>query len=135
LTVPPDQVEIVRRFLEGAQRDPDAVWDAFAETVEWETGPLQIPGVPPMAHGPAGVRDFFRRWVGIFEDWGYEVEELIGVGEAVVAQIHQWGRGKGSGVVVDQHFWQIYTVRDAEIVRVTHRHSRGEALRAAEAGE
>ena len=33
-----ENVEIVRRFLEGAQETPDAVWDIFDEEVEWDTG-------------------------------------------------------------------------------------------------
>lgn len=126
-----ERVEIVRRFLEGARRDPDTAWSAFAEDVEWEVGQLRIPGATPVSRGPDGVRNFFRHWVGAFEDWDYEVEELIDAGDSVVAQIHQWGRGKGSGVTVDQHFWQIHTVRDGRIVRVTHRLEKSEALRTA----
>ncbi|MCD6016742.1 MAG: hypothetical protein K0R88_2826 [Solirubrobacterales bacterium] len=61
-------------------------------------GGLAIPDVPATSRGPDGVRRFFRLWVGTFEGWAYEVEEVIDAGDAAVAvHIHQWGRGRGSG--------------------------------------
>ncbi len=127
-----DNVELVRRFLEGARVDPDAVWDIFAEEVEWDlAGIPAAPDVSPVSRGPDAVQDFFRRWVGAFDDWDYEVEELIEGPEAVAARIHQWGRGKGSGIPVDNRFWQVWVMRDGKAVRVAHREDQGEALAAA----
>jgi SnoaL-like domain len=70
-----ENVEIVRRFMRLAPGNPDAVWDIFDGDVEWEIGDLAIPDFPNTSHGPDGVREFFRRWVGAFDDWGYEVED------------------------------------------------------------
>ena len=73
----------VRRFLDRARHDPDAVWD-------------------------------------IFYEWDYEVEQLIDRSDRVAVRIHQWGRGKGSGIPVDAHFWQVWEMRDGKAIRVMH---------------
>ena len=91
-----ENVEIVRRFLEGAQETPDAVWNIFDEEVEWDTGYWSAPDFPERTYGPDAVREFFRRWVGAFDDWGYVVEELIEGPNSVVAQIHQWAAGRAA---------------------------------------
>lgn len=129
--MPHDHAKAVRRYTDLARTDPDAVWDIFDADVVWEIGALAIPDFPNTAHGPDGVREFFRRWIGAFEDWDYEVEETIERGDTVLLRIHQWGRGKGSGAWVDQHFWQIWTMRGPKAVRVTHAVDREEALKAA----
>ncbi|HZA90235.1 MAG TPA: nuclear transport factor 2 family protein [Solirubrobacterales bacterium] len=126
-----ENVEVVRRFLDQAAETPDAVWDIFDESVEWEVGALGIPDFPPTSHSPDGVREFFRRWVGTFDDWGFDVEEMIEAPDAVAVHIHQWGRGKGSGAAVDQRFWEVWTMRDGKAVRVTHHYQRAAALEAA----
>jgi ketosteroid isomerase-like protein len=125
-----DNVRSVRRFLDHAREDPD-VWDIFDEDVLWEVGALVIPDVPATSRGPDGVREFFRHWVGAFEGWAYEVEEVIDAGDAVAVRIHQWGRGKGSGVTVDLRFWEVWIMRDGKAVRVTHGLEKADALEAA----
>jgi ketosteroid isomerase-like protein len=126
-----DNVRSVRHFLDRAREDPD-VWDIFDQDVLWEVGGLAIPDAPATSRGPDGVRKFFRRWVGTFEGWAYEVEEVIDAGDAAVAvHIHQWGRGKGSGAPVDLRFWEVWIMRDGKAVRVTHRLEKADALEAA----
>ena len=129
--MPDGDVAIVRRFLETAERDQDQAWSVFADDVEWRIEALTVPGFPPAFHGPDGVREFFRRWVGSFEDWGYEAEEYVAGQEAVVVQIHQWGRGKGSGAPVDLTFWQVWWLHDGKAVRVVHDLDRDAAFKAA----
>ena len=128
-----ENVAIVERFIEQARTRPDAVWDIFDKDVDWELDPaaLALPDFPPSSHGPDGIRDFFRRLVGAFEDWDYEAEDVFGVGDAVLVHIHHWGRGKGSGAQVEARFWQVWIMRDAKAVRVTHHIERAEALEAA----
>ena len=81
---------------------------------------LSLPDFPASCHGPDGVREFFRRWVSTFADWDYEVEEVLDRRDVVAVRIHQWGRGRESGVEVEQRFWQVWTLRDGKAVRVTH---------------
>jgi ketosteroid isomerase-like protein len=126
-----EDVETVRRFIRMARKHPDAVWDVFADDVVWEIGDLSIPDFPATSHGPEGVREFFRRWISAFGSWDYEVEEWIDAGDAVVAHIHQWGSGKGSGANVEGRFWEVWMMRNGKAVRVVHFRDREEALAAA----
>ena len=124
-----ENVEIVRRFLDGAHENPDAVWDIFDEGVVWEIGPLRVPDLPATSRGPDEVREFFRRWAGSFEDWGFEAEEPVPIGRnGVVVRIEQWGRGKGSGARVDLRFWEAWDMRDGKAIRVTHHYEKADAL-------
>jgi ketosteroid isomerase-like protein len=125
-----ENVEIVRRMYDRALQDPDALYELLDDNIEWETGGLGYPN-PPTDRGREAVRQFFREWVGAFEEWGFEVEELSEAGNSVVACIHQWGRGKSSGVDVDQRFWQVWTMRDRKAIRATHHLDRAAALEAA----
>jgi ketosteroid isomerase-like protein len=125
-----ENVEFVRRMLDQAEDDPEAMYECLADDVEWEASELELPGRATY-HGPEGVREFFRDWVGAFEAWGYEAEEFIDAADATVVQIHQWGRGKGSGVAVDNRFWQVWTVRNGKVIRATHHFQKARALKAA----
>lgn len=126
-----ENVEIVARMLDRAQHDPPALWDVLDEEVVFEVGPIAILDVAPIYHGPAGDQEFFRRWIGPFEEWGYETLELIDAGDSVVAQIHQWGRGRVSAATVAQTFWQSWTLRDGRLVRGSNHASKEDALLAA----
>jgi ketosteroid isomerase-like protein len=129
-------VELVERVLAEAQHNPDSLWEALDDDVLWEPGDLDIPDAGETHwRGPAGVQEFFRRWIGPFNEWGYEVREVIDAGASVVAHVHQWGRGKGSGAKVESQFWLVWTVLGGKIVRGRHYIERADALAAAGVAE
>jgi ketosteroid isomerase-like protein len=121
--MPQENVKRVQRFLDLALEDPDA-WEIFDDDVEWEVSDLRIPGFPDSFHGPDGVREFLRQWVGPFGNWGYEVEDVIDAGDTVLVHVHQWGSGRGSGATVEGRFWQVWVMREGKAIRVTNRVSK-----------
>ena len=122
---------MVERVLGRARDDPNALWGILADDVSWEFAALDIPDAgATVFRGPAGVREFFRRWIGPFDEWGYDVGEVIDAGDSVLVRIHQWGRGRGSGATVESRFWQVLTLCDGKVVRVTHHSDRAQALEA-----
>ena len=134
-------VEIIRRMLDQGQARPGASWEILEasweileeildDDVQWEVSALGIAGLTTF-HSPDGVRQFYLRWLGAFEEWGYDTEELIDVGDSVVVRVHQWGRGKGSGVSVDNRFWQVWTFREGKVIHSTHHWEKEQALEAA----
>jgi ketosteroid isomerase-like protein len=125
-----ESIELVRRMLDLARSDPEAMYEAMAEDVEWDVSDLDLLGRSKY-HGRDQVREFFRDWVGAFDEWGYEAEELVDAGDAVVVRLHQWGRGRGSGAAVDLSFWQVWTVHEGKVTRATHHLHRAQAIRAA----
>ena len=116
--------------MDRARDEPEAVWGIFHEDVVWDmTGIPAAPDAPLKSHGPDAVRDFFRRWAGAFADWDYTVEEVKSGPGTVIVQIHQRGRGKGSGAPVDARFWQIWVMQRGKAIRVTHQAEEDEALK------
>jgi hypothetical protein len=103
-----ENVELVERVLGEAQDRPSALWEVLDDEVVWEIGTLDIPDAGTTEwRGPGGVREFFRSWTGPFDEWGYEVVEVIDAGDSVVAHIPRdapfregrGARGRGRGAV------------------------------------
>jgi ketosteroid isomerase-like protein len=59
-----------------------------------------------------------REWLSTWErPFKIEAEELIQEGERILALIRWRGRGKGSGVAVDDRGAHLWTFRDGKVVR------------------
>jgi ketosteroid isomerase-like protein len=115
-----ESVELVTRVLREARDRPAALWEVLDDDVVWEVGALGMPDIAGTYRGPDGVREFFRRWVGPFDEWDFEAVEVRDEGDSVLCRIRQWGRGRGSGAEVENEFWLEWTVRDGRIVRCEH---------------
>ena len=126
-----ENLEIMRRGYEhfvatGALLDelvdPEFVWDmsTFGAWPERQT-----------YEGIEGAREFLAAWVDAWEDWELEVEELREAGDRVVAVVTQRGRAKATGLPVDMHFAQLWTLRDGKQLRMEMYATPEEALRAA----
>ena len=124
-----ENVEVLRDALNRARDDPEAFYRVFDPDVEWDhSANVPYGGV---LTGVDGVRQFFRRWIGTFEEWGFRVEEMIDAGDQVFVLMEQFGRGTGSGAEVSQRFAQVWTFRDRKITRFRAFRNREEALEAA----
>lgn len=70
-------------------------------------------------HGRAGVRHAMLEWSDVWEDWQVEVERYLDAGEGrVLVMWHERGRGRESGVPMQQRGANLMTVRDGRIVHV-----------------
>jgi ketosteroid isomerase-like protein len=132
-----ENVEIVRRVFEEfktglARGDPAAAFDSgmVAPDLEW----IPFSGLP----GPESYRgrdrfvEFMRTWTEDFDDWSIEIERLIeGVGDRVVALLHQSATGQGSGVPVELHFATVYELEAGRVIRMVNYADPAEALEAA----
>ena len=122
----PDNVEIVRRSIEAYRRGDYAGASAYlAPDVEWSVG-QELP-----ARGPAAVREMWKRWDGEWEELETVVEDVIDNGDKVVMTVRYRGRGRGSGVEVNDRVFEVHTFRDGQCVRKVDFRERSEALEAA----
>jgi ketosteroid isomerase-like protein len=75
------------------------------------------------------------RWLGAWESYTAEAEELIDAGDQVVVVHHEHGRGRGSGAEVDNRSANLFDVRNGKIVRRRPFPDRAEALEAVRLSE
>ena len=127
-----ENVETLRRLfgLVGDGDNPEALYELLDPDVEFVMPAWDINGGLYVGH--AGVREFFRRWAGTWESWHFHPERLIDVGDGrVVVDLFSRGRGKGSGVEVENRPGQVWTFRNGLVVRWENYSTLAEALKAA----
>jgi ketosteroid isomerase-like protein len=127
-----ENVEVVRRMYHAfgggdadaalAYFDPDVVIDA-SHRVDGRVG-----------HGREELVAILGEWMGTWDEWREEVEEIRGAGDRVLVISTQRGRGKGSGVEWANRFGMLYEVQGGKISRWTVYDDPNEALEAAGAG-
>jgi uncharacterized protein len=126
-----ENANVVRAVVD-AQRRRD--WQAFRRLydpdIEWEDA-SGLWGDWGTRRGFEEVRDAWVTWFEAFEQVDFEIEELIDVGDNVVAFVRASGRGRESGLVIEQRLASVWTVRDQRVVQVRGYREAGDALEAA----
>ena len=97
----------------------------FDEDIVWD-----VPMVEGTYHGHRGVAEFFRHWIGTWDDYRIVLEELsVGPDGRVLALFCEEGSGRGSGVPVHLHPASVWEVRDGKAVSYRGYLDRDEARR------
>jgi ketosteroid isomerase-like protein len=122
-----ENVEALKRALSAPIDKPEDFLAILDEEIVWDPG--DFPG--GKVYGRDAVREFFRQWIGAFDDFRYEADEYIDEGNAVFVHMRQWGRGKGSGATTETEFWQVWLFFEGKVVRFVQKPNRREALEAA----
>jgi ketosteroid isomerase-like protein len=125
-----ENVEMVRRAYRHVSRTgqllPEVVHPAFV----WDT--TMFGGLnPERCVGVDETNRWLARWIGTFNDWSVDVEEVIDGGDQVVAIVRQRGTAGHGGPEVEMRFAQVFTFRDGLVVRVEMYADRAAALEAA----
>ena len=123
-------MEIVRSHFDAyLSGDYEAALAAYHPEVVFDVS-VRPEGSP--YRGREGVAEALRVWTGTWEDWSFEVERIIDASsDQVIAVVRETGKGKGSGVRIDQHVFGLFTLRDGKIVHWKGFVSESEALEAA----
>jgi ketosteroid isomerase-like protein len=113
--------------------DPDAdVWDLISDDIEIRDRP-EAPD-PQTYHGRKGVQDALESSDETFEEFTLEPTDMIGVGNRhVVVVLRMTGRGRGSGVPVEEEIAHLWTVVDGKAVAMQVYSDQQDALRDARA--
>jgi ketosteroid isomerase-like protein len=129
-----ENVGVVRAVFE-AQRQHD--WHAFSDLYDPEIEWHDVSGLWGdwgTRRGFEAVRDAWVTWFEAFEQVDFGVEDLVEVGDNVVTDIWMSGRGRASGLLVNQRVSAVWTVRGGRVVQVSGYRERAEALHAAGGG-
>jgi uncharacterized protein len=126
----PDNVEVVQRSFEAfARGDFELAMAAFDPAVEFDLTRVVPDG--QVYDGHAGIWQAMRRWLLAWEDYRMEVDDYLDAGDSVVICFRESGRGKGTGLPVEQNVTGVWKLRAGKVVRVTPYLDRKEALEAA----
>ena len=121
-----ENVERARNTIDAYRRgDYVAASRWLAPDVVWEVG-QELP-----AHGPAAVRELWKRWDNEWEELETVADEILDAGDKVVLAIRYRGRGRGSGIEVSDRLFEVHTFRDGQCVSKVDFANRAEALEAA----
>jgi ketosteroid isomerase-like protein len=126
----PDLVERWRgSFAAFNGGDIDAALRLWGPDPVWDLSPMGL-GV---YDGLAAIRNFWEDWVGAYDEWEAEAEEMFEVGDGVtLAVVVQEGRPAGSRSEVRLRYAAVAMWVDGAIARITNYSDIDEARAAAE---
>jgi ketosteroid isomerase-like protein len=129
-SVSQDNLVKAREFIEAYnRRDFDAAVESFDPLVEWVLPERQS---ADSCVGPARIRRFWEQLDEHMEELQLVPQEFVDAGERVATRLRHRGRGKGSGVELDQELYhQVISFREGRMVRIEYFAEWAEALEAA----
>jgi ketosteroid isomerase-like protein len=120
----------VRRGLAAVnRRDFDVLFLALDPAIEYQPAADQRPpGMDAVRHGHDGYEEVWRQMIDSFEDFHAEPEEVLDLGDQLLATIQYRGHGTGSGVPVNIPTFQLFRLRRGLVVWQKDFSDRSEAL-------
>jgi ketosteroid isomerase-like protein len=121
-----ENVEVVREFTEAYLRGAfDEALAHLAPKLVYEVG-QELP-----ARTPAEVRAMWERWESDWDELETVPEEYIDAGDQVILAVRYSGRGRASGIAVEDRQFEVHTLSEGKIVRKVEFSDRFQALEAA----
>jgi ketosteroid isomerase-like protein len=114
-----ENVDVVRRLMglvseANAGVTPPELFELFAPDVRIDMSRRVLN--PDVYEGHEGVRRLVREVRQVWDDFRIDPERLVDAGDRVVVVELRRGRGKGSGVEVEQRSCVIWTLRDGQVI-------------------
>jgi ketosteroid isomerase-like protein len=125
-----DLVEPTRRSYESfSRRDLDGVMRDYGHDVVFDVSAAGL----GCYEGQAAVRGFFEDWLAAYEEFEFELEQILDLGNGVVfAVVRQTARPVGSAGYVQMHHANVMLWVNWVTVRATHYNDIDEARAAAD---
>ena len=124
-----ENVDKARAFIDAYnRRDFDAAVESFDPEIDWVLPAHQS---SDSGRGPDEVRRFWQGLDETFEELRLDPQEFVDDGDQVATRLRYYGRGKGSGVVVEGELYhQVVTFRGGRMVRIEYFTDWDQALEA-----
>ena len=112
-----ENLELVREMYAAFHGgDAERALSYFADDVVVDPGGRVDSGV---GYGRDALARIIGEWVGAFDEWSEEIEELRAVGDEVHAVAVQSGRQRTTGIEIRMRYAVGYRVEDGVITRMT----------------
>jgi ketosteroid isomerase-like protein len=126
-----ENVEIVRRAYDAAQgQDPESGLTLLDENIVWDMTGLGMPDLAKVYRGRQGIREFWTGWLAAWETIEFKALDVEDRDAHVIVEVQQRNLGRASGVTVDFHYFQTFTVRNGKITASHMAQTRTQALEA-----
>jgi ketosteroid isomerase-like protein len=125
-----ENVDKARDFIAAYnRRDFDAAVEYFDPEIEWVLPDRQS---SDSCRGPDEVKRFWKGLDETMEELRLEPQEFVDAGDHVATRLRHYGKGKRSGVEIDEEMYhQVATFRAGRMVRIEYFGEWSEALQAA----
>lgn len=128
-----ENVGLIQRMYEAFHAgDTDGALAYFARDVEVDASIRVDEGI---GHGRDAVYAMVAGWVGAWDEWREEIEEIRDLGGQVLVVSTQHGRAKESGIEVETRYAVLYDVHGDKITRMALYSGPEKALAASGLGE
>jgi ketosteroid isomerase-like protein len=122
--------EIVARSYDAFRRgDVESALAPIGEAFVLED-PTRVVDTKSQYVGREGFMEWLGEWLSAFEDWQFKVARVLDQRTQVLVLGRVRGRGKGSGVPVEDHFGHLWSFREGEPTRMLYFNDWSEALEA-----
>jgi ketosteroid isomerase-like protein len=112
-----ENIEVIRAFMASPNAgDWDSMFAWFAPDVELRDL-AHAPDVPEVLRGPEAIRRVVAGWIETYDEFRTEVYEYVDADPWVICDTRWYGKGKGSGMEIDQRVADAYEVKDGKIAR------------------
>jgi hypothetical protein len=121
-----------RALAAANRRDFDVLLLGIDPAIEYRPADDQRPpGMDAVFHGRAGYQEVWQQMMDAFEDFHGEPDELLDLGDTLLATTLYTGHGTGSGVPVNVPLFQVLKLRRGLVVWQQDFSDRSDALEAA----
>jgi ketosteroid isomerase-like protein len=128
-------IEILRRgYGAFSERDMSFVLSFVRPDVELEVYTERPDIADTLYRGHEGFLRNLAELTEVFDDFRMEPEELTEGGGRIFVVVRVRGRGRSSGVSIDQRLFHVWTFRDGKVTRLEIHSDRAKALEAAGIG-
>ena len=125
-----ENVEIVRRVYEAFnERDVDEAVELVSPRFSFQSEFGALAG--RRYEGRAGFRNYFRDMADVWATFQIELGEIEALGEAVIVAYRERAIGRGSGIEVEAHGYELWQFEHGQLVSMQNYASKERALEAA----
>jgi ketosteroid isomerase-like protein len=129
--MPGEDLETVRRWYEEFERSGiESVIDNVHPEFEGVV-PADLSVEPDTYRGREGAQRYVDSFNEVMDEIRFVPDEFIEVGDKVVVPIRVLAKGKETGIEVEQHAVQVWTLKEGMALRIEAYATREDALQAA----
>jgi ketosteroid isomerase-like protein len=130
--MPPGNLEIVQEMYKRREAGDMYIGEYIHPDIEFARFGDEAPDFTGEWRGIEGLRRATAEYLNVWEEYRFEVERMVDLGDRILVLETQTARGKRSGATISQEVGAILTLRDGKIVRWEYYWNRADALEAAD---